>query len=194
MTGPAGSICGYTFDDYVEMVKKFHGSPAPGVIIGGFMVNLALRLLPPGRLYDAICETSVCLPDAVQLLTPCTIGNGWLKVLDYSRFAITLYDKETGEGVRIHLDPQKIKSFPEIEGWFLKKKPKSSQDLNLILGEIRTAGESILTEKRVKITPGMYRRPRMGPVAICPSCGEAYPSKDGTTCLACRAGFISGGD
>ncbi len=39
-----------------------------------------LRNLPPDILFNSLCETNKCLPDAVQLLTPCTVGNGWLKV------------------------------------------------------------------------------------------------------------------
>lgn len=182
------TICGYPFETYVEMVKKFHGSTAPGVILGGIMVDLAKRHLPEGRLYDAICETQVCLPDAVQLLTPCTIGNGWLHIEDVGRFAITLYDKETGEGIRVHLDTRKLLVAPEVERWFLKKKQKKAQHLLAIIQEIRDKGEEILTVKPVHVRPERYRRPKMGPVAICPICEEAYPVKDGDTCLACNKG------
>jgi len=76
------NICTYTYEEYLHLVKSFHGSLAPGLIIGGFIVDLALKHLPEGEFFDAICETPVCLPDAVQILTPCTIGNGWLTVLD----------------------------------------------------------------------------------------------------------------
>ncbi|HOJ52510.1 MAG TPA: formylmethanofuran dehydrogenase subunit E family protein [Syntrophales bacterium] len=180
-------ICGYTFEEFIERVKAFHGSCAPGVIIGGVMVDVAQKHLPPGRFYDAICETSVCLPDAVQILTPCTIGNGWLSIVDFGRFAIILYDKETGEGVRVHLDPQKLSNFPEIEAWFLKKKAKKEQAIESILREIRAGGEEILRWEKVRIRPETYRRPKLGAVAICPVCGEAYPAKHGEKCLACVA-------
>jgi formylmethanofuran dehydrogenase subunit E len=66
----------YSYDEYIHLVKSFHGNMAPGLIIGGFMVNLAMKSLPPGEFYDAICETAVCLPDSVQLLTPCTMETG----------------------------------------------------------------------------------------------------------------------
>jgi hypothetical protein len=36
------TICSYAFEDYVEKVRSFHGFAAPGVIIGGFMVDLAI--------------------------------------------------------------------------------------------------------------------------------------------------------
>ena len=42
------NIRNYTFEEFVERVKEFHGYEAPGVIIGGFMVDLAYRHLPEG--------------------------------------------------------------------------------------------------------------------------------------------------
>jgi len=63
----------YSYKEYIHLVKSFHGNLAPGLIIGGFMVDLAMKNLPPGEFYDAICETTVCLPDSIQLLTPCTV-------------------------------------------------------------------------------------------------------------------------
>ncbi|MEN6617055.1 MAG: formylmethanofuran dehydrogenase subunit E family protein, partial [Syntrophorhabdus sp.] len=69
LQSPSKDILGYTFDEYKEMVRQFHGSDAPGLLIGGFMVSLAIENLPAGTLYDAVCETKQCLPDAVQLLT-----------------------------------------------------------------------------------------------------------------------------
>jgi glycosyltransferase involved in cell wall biosynthesis len=34
------------------------------------------------------------------LLTPCTVGNGWLRIFNWSKFAITAYDRTTFNGVR----------------------------------------------------------------------------------------------
>src|SRR4030042_1863444 len=70
------NILSYTFEEYFERVQSFHGFAAPGVVIGGFMVDLAYQHLPEDRLFDAICETAKCLPDAIQLLTSCTVANG----------------------------------------------------------------------------------------------------------------------
>ena len=69
-------------------------------------------------------ETAKCLPDAVQILTPCSTGNRWMKVLDLGRYAVTLYDKFTGEGWRVHMDGARLEAWPEIRSWFLKLKPK----------------------------------------------------------------------
>ena len=86
------SIGSRTHEEFMEEARAFHGYPAPGLIIGGYMVELAKRHIPEGVLYDAISETAHCLPDAVQMLTPCTVGNGWLRVLPFGIYALTLYD------------------------------------------------------------------------------------------------------
>jgi formylmethanofuran dehydrogenase subunit E len=179
-------IGNYSYDEYLNLVKSFHGSLAPGLIIGGFMVDLALRSLPEGELFDAICETPVCLPDSVQILTPCTIGNGWLTILPFGRFAVTFFEKYGGEGIRVFLDPVKIEAWPEIKTWFYKLKAKGEQDTERLKEEIKGAGENLFSIRRVRINPERVRRQKMGPVTNCPLCGEAYPVRDGNVCRACR--------
>jgi formylmethanofuran dehydrogenase subunit E len=176
----------YEFDDYLHLVKSFHGSVAPGLVVGGFMVDLAMRRLPAGILFDAICETRACLPDAVQLLTPCTIGNGWLKVVNLSRFALNLYDKYQGEGVRVWVDPEKLAAWPEFNSWFLKLKPKREQDSKLLLAQIKAAGTQVLSCRPIKIRPQFLNLKRRGGIAICPLCREAYLAEEGEICRACQ--------
>jgi formylmethanofuran dehydrogenase subunit E len=120
-------IGSYSYEEYVHLVKSFHGNLAPGLVIGGFIVDLALQNLPKGDFFDAICETPVCLPDAVQLLTPCTIGNRWMTVVDLGRFAVTLYEKQTGEGIRVYLDTQKLRQFSEIDAWYFSSRQNRSR-------------------------------------------------------------------
>jgi formylmethanofuran dehydrogenase subunit E len=178
-------IRSYNYNQFVEMVNKFHGYAAPGVLIGGFMVDLAYRTMARDSLYDIMCETSKCLPDAVQLLTPCTIGNGWLVIVNVGRFAMTLYDKHTGVGVRVFVDTGKLDNWPEIKAWFLKLTPKGQQDEKRLQEEIRDAQDSILSVKQVKVADRVMEKPRRGGFAICPRCGEAYPAADGSICLDC---------
>ncbi|MGV8073135.1 MAG: FmdE family protein [Syntrophobacteraceae bacterium] len=170
------------------MLKAFHGSEAPGLIIGGFMVDTAVRHLPDGILYDAICETRACLPDAVQLLTPCTVGNGWLKVIPFGRFAITLYDKYNYEGVRVFVDPEKLKTLQEIHNWFFKLKSKKEQDKERLIREIAEAGSSVLSIQKVRVRPELVQKSHKGKIAVCPQCKEAYPENDGSVCLSCQGG------
>jgi formylmethanofuran dehydrogenase subunit E len=176
----------YSFDEYVEQAKKFHGHAAPGLILGGIMVEAARRRLPQGILYDAVVETKNCLPDAVQMLTPCTVGNGWLRVLDLGRFALALFDKHEGDGFRVALDPECLEAFPEIAAWLFKRKPKREQDSKRLLAEIRAAGEAVLAVAPVTLKPeALIRRTKRG-VACCPSCREPYPVEHGPICRACQ--------
>lgn len=179
-------IAAYSYDEYVHLVKSFHGSLAPGLIIGGFIVDLALKNLPEGEFFDAICETSVCLPDAVQLLTPCTIGNGWLKIFDVGRFAVTLYEKEKGTGIRVYLDSEKLKPWPEFNAWYFKLKKKKEQDFELLMNQIKDAGPSVLSMQPVRVKPELTVKRSLGPTTACPACGESYPLRDGASCLSCQ--------
>ena len=80
---------------YFEQGIKFHGwLRSPGFVLGVIMVDLAEKLLGPRNLIDAVVETKACLPDAIQLMTSCSYGNGWMRVKDWGKLALTLYDKD----------------------------------------------------------------------------------------------------
>ena len=176
----------FDLENYLHLVQSFHGYMAPGVIIGGFMVNLAKRNLPEGTLFNAICETPVCLPDAIQLLTPCTMGNGRLKILNFGRFALSLYDKNKGDGYRVSLDSTKVDQWPEIRSWFFKLKPKLEQDEGLLLGQIKEAKDMLCRIETVLVRSQFLRKKKRGEIVICPCCQEAYPAKDGEVCRGCQ--------
>ncbi|HNX23835.1 MAG TPA: formylmethanofuran dehydrogenase subunit E family protein [Spirochaetota bacterium] len=176
----------YSYEEYVQLVISFHGAAAPGLLIGGFIVDMALNNLPEGEFFDAICETPVCLPDSVQLLTPCTIGNGWLTIFNFGKFAVTLYDKKSGDGIRVYLDMEKLKNWSEVNSWFLKLKTKKEQDHDLLMSQIKEAGYSMLSMQKVRVVPDQVTRKKMGPTAICPVCHEAYPVNHGDKCRNCN--------
>lgn len=150
------------------------------------MVNLARRFLPRDILVDVICETRKCLADAIQLLTPCTPGNHWLRIVDTGRFSAVFNDKKKGDGVRVFLDVGKLKPFPAVDAWYLKRVPKSEQNLDAILDGLNEAGEALFSCYAVKVTPEILQvRPKVPPV-ICPVCGEAYPPYHGDLCRGCQ--------
>jgi formylmethanofuran dehydrogenase subunit E len=176
----------FDLEKYLHLVQSFHGHVAPGVILGGFMVNLAKGHLPEGTLFNAICETSVCLADAIQLLTPCTIGNGWIKIINLGRFALSLYDKDQGSGFRVFLDPKKLDNWPEIKNWFFKLKPKAEQNSKLLMAQIKEAGETLCGIHPIRVRPELLKKEKRGEIVICPCCKEAYPAKDGEVCRGCQ--------
>lgn len=187
------NIGSLSIEEYETRTVAFHGCMAPGLLIGGFMVDLAMRSLPAGALYDVVSESAKCLPDAVQLLTPCSIGNGWLKILKIGRFALTFYDKHSGDGIRVYLDTEKLQHWPEIKSWFLKLVPKHEQNTPLLMAQIREAGCAILSSRRVSIDVSRFQKKKGKPIAICPKCNEAYPGEHGAICRACAGvlGYFS---
>jgi formylmethanofuran dehydrogenase subunit E len=179
-------IGSYLFEEFVDEVKRFHGFPAPGVVLGGIMVDSVLKQLPPGTLFNALSETSKCLPDAVQLLTPCTIGNGWLSVRNLGRFALALYDKDTGKGMRVVLNPHQVEAWPEIKNWYYKLKPKDQVDPVELLDSIKKGGPGLCSLQEIHLQPVLLEKTKRGKRVICPSCQEAYPSNEQGRCLACQ--------
>jgi formylmethanofuran dehydrogenase subunit E len=179
------TLCGKSYDEFIGAIERFHGWKAPGVIIGGLMVDLAQEYIAPGAEADAIVETIHCLPDAVQIFTPCTFGNGWMKVLDWDKFALTLYDKKKLEGVRVWLDLEKTRRFPDVYNWYMRLVPKSDLPLGVLLKSIEEAERNMLSFAPVRVTRYQGKN-RKGEIVICSRCGEAYPTSQGDTCLACR--------
>ena len=122
-------IGAYTFEEFRQLAENFHGYAAPGLLIGAYMVEKGKAALPEGTLFETVVETSKCLPDAVQLLTLCSTGNQRMKIHNLGRYAVSLFDKNTGKGVRVGLDAEKMAAYPELYAWFFKKKPKQEQDV-----------------------------------------------------------------
>ncbi|MHC1727844.1 MAG: FmdE family protein [Syntrophobacteraceae bacterium] len=178
-------VCGKSMEEFLDTIEKFHGWKAPGLVIGGFMVDLAQELIGPGIEADSFVETTHCLPDAIQLFTPCTYGNGWMKVVDWDKFALSLYDKKSLEGVRVWLDLEKARLYPNIYNWYMRLVPKKSLPLDVLLADIIAAGRSIFSHTPVLITQ-LYGKKKKGEIAVCSGCGEAYPIAQGEQCLACR--------
>jgi formylmethanofuran dehydrogenase subunit E len=158
------------------------------MVIAGFMVDLACRNLPEGSLFEVICETASCIPDAVQILHPCTIGNQWMKIIDTGRYAMIFYDKYTGEGVRVSLDIEKLQNYPAVNEWHLKLKPKHEQDKEALMKAILEAGTDILALRKIKVSSEFLGKSSKT-VGICPVCGE--PSARTKAISARHAGMES---
>ncbi len=180
------NIENYTFEEFKQRAASFHGYPAPGLLLGGYMVAMAKAALPAGTLFEAVVETKKCLPDAVQLLTVCSIGNNWMKILNLGKYAVSLFDKHTGEGYRVSVDVSKLGPYPEIKAWFLKEKAKKDQDTDVLFYELETAGDTICTMTPIRIRQRLLGHAHMGAIGVCPHCGEAFPQEDGVLCRGCQ--------
>jgi formylmethanofuran dehydrogenase subunit E len=176
----------YTHNEALEWIRDFHGHVAPGLIVGLKMVTIAMEQMPGDVLFDVVCETRSCLPDAVQMLTLCTVGNNWLKINDIKRFALTLYDKSNGKGFRVHLDPARLKQWPEFYDWFYKQKARREQNFERLMTEIHHAGNSVFKLSKVQVRNEYLKKHSKGRIETCPVCGEAYPVSQGNKCKGCQ--------
>jgi formylmethanofuran dehydrogenase subunit E len=179
------TVCGRSLDNFLREIENFHGWKAPGLVLGGFMVDWAQELIGPDVEADAIAESRHCLPDAIQLFTPCTIGNGWLKILDWDKYALSLYDRKSFDGYRVWLDLEKTRSAPNLYNWYMRLVPKAELPLEVMLETILAAGRSVLSSCPIKMV-SFYQREKKGNIELCQGCGEAYPSAQGSRCLACQ--------
>jgi formylmethanofuran dehydrogenase subunit E len=162
----------------IHQCVAFHTSPAPGVLIGAFMVDYAIELLgvtADMKLYG-VCETPKCAPDALQVIAHCTTGNNRLRVIPIGKFAITLNAatvEPTAEAVRVYLDRKKLEKFPVIDVWYANSpcfdKPTMKDTLQ---EEIFRAGREILSFERVRVAVSGKRK--WQPVT-CPCCGDSVP-------------------
>jgi formylmethanofuran dehydrogenase subunit E len=125
----------------------------------------------------------------VQLLTPCTLGNGWLWVVPLGRYALTLFDKRSGQGVRVYVDPVRLEPYPETRYWFFGTKPKRKDKSDLLLQEIRQAQDSVYGVQEVRVKLEFLSKTPSSPRAICTECGEAYPLGNGSICRGCQDGM-----
>ena len=178
-------ICGRTRDQLMTEIRNFHGFVAPGLLIGAFMVDQTYEHLEKNGEYDAIVETRNCLPDAIQILTPCTIGNGWLKILDLGKFALTLYDRRTFLGCRTWLDLDKAQEHQTVYKWFKGLVTKKELPIDVLQAAIFDAGKSILSSAGVRVVANAERQ-KKGDVRVCENCHESYLAAQGTPCLACQ--------
>ena len=176
--------------DYFKRCIEFHTYPAPGLLIGVFMVDYAVEQLgaTPGEKLYSVCETQKCAPDPLQVILHCTSGNHRLRIIPMGRFAMTLNRPSTDpytEGFRIFIDPGKLDKYPLIKAWFTNDSSFNPRATALpLIDEIFRAGRDILsTEKvRVKVTPKQKWHS-----GKCRVCGEMVPAdllQEGV-CIGC---------
>lgn len=170
--------------------SEFHTYPAPGLIMGAFMVDWAMEGLhaTPGEKLFAVAETRKCLPDALQVIARCTIGNNRLRVLNSGRFAIAMNrpsTAKTSEGVRVAVDAAQLEAFPTLRAWFMHDRAFDKRAMaGSLFDEILGGGRRYLSLERVQI----HFDPRKDwSAGRCDCCGEPVPNtllRDGV-CSTC---------
>jgi len=183
---PEPVICGISYADFIIRVEEFHGYRSPGILLGGFMLDAALQDVGTTPYLNVVTETVVCLPDAVQLLTPCTVGNGFLQILDWGKFALTAYDRKTLSGMRVWLNYDCLARYGLIRDWFERSdRNKGKPPFEELAQEILQAGQELIFYRPVRLHRAL-KDTQPVPTGRCPKCGEFYPLRHGSACPSCQ--------
>lgn len=178
--------------EHFQRCIEFHTFAAPGLLVGVYMVDYALELLnpPPGEKVYAVCETTKCLPDPLQVIAHCTTGNHRLRVIPIGKFAITMNGPAEApyvNGFRVFIDGDKIGQYPTFALWYTKDPLFDPRTRGAaLIDEIMDSGRDMLSYERVRV-----KVPQKWPwkSAICSICGEMVPNNllvDGA-CADCRS-------
>ncbi len=181
-------------DSMIETIvrcSEFHTYPAPGLLIGVFMVERALAELgaSPSEKLFSVAETKKCLPDALQVIAHCTIGNNRLRVLHAGRFALTMNRpslESSAEAVRVFLDEERMKALPTFYAWFMHDPNFDKRTMvGPLMDEILHGTRDCLQVERVRVRVTQRTKWDAG---RCSCCGEPVPDNllvDGI-CALCR--------
>lgn len=168
----------------------FHTYAAPGMLIGVFMVDCALKILsrrPEDKIF-VTCETHKCLPDPPQVIMHATTGNHRLRVLPIGKFAMTFTPfsvKEFAEGIRIYVDREKLKRYPALGSWYDNSPTFKPATMKRELAEeILSAGCDMFSHERVRMKVTYKKKWNS---VTCPLCGEQVPEDmmEGNHCAGC---------
>lgn len=182
--------------EFMDKSVNYHGFPAPGVILGAYMIDLALEKL--GAAADdklfAIAETKKCVSDSIGIITGCTSGSSKFLLFESGRISIAL-GRDDGSGIakciRAFVVANKAAEYPALKAWYFNDKgsdPKN--DLPALLDDILTAGRSILSWEHVEVN--IPPKDSDWEPALCKKCGEMVPDRlisDGM-CRACGEGSL----
>lgn len=159
---------------FTELVAKASakGPPRPGIYLGIRMALRALQLLEIDdptkyrRKIIAVAETDRCLPDVIELVTGCRLGNRTLKFRDWGKMAATFLDLTSHRAFRLAaretVEAQAVECFKALP-----------RDDALTEAYKTFADDELLQWRRVTVNfepqdfPG-YRAPRVR----CEVCGE----------------------
>lgn len=182
---PDTEICGLRYEDFLIRMEEFHGYRSPGILVGGMMVEAGLQQLGETPYLNVVTETIICLPDAVQLLTPCTVGNGFLQILDWGKFALSAYDRLTLSGIRTWLNYDCLADYPLIHSWFERSSQNKEKPVfEKLAAEILKAGSDLIAHQPVRLQRAL-KDTQPVPTGRCPQCGESYPLHFGPSCPSC---------
>lgn len=188
-------------ENTLKEIASFRRGAEPGVAYGIRMVLGAKDFLKISDLKKAdlyvIAETSRCLPDAIEFLTGCTIGNGRLIIKDHSKMAASFVNLSAKKAVRATITPkfqmQDIARSSKIVGMREKRKFKevARHRAQRALEIMKTPNEVLFRMQEIELTEPILAAGLPTRIVFCEKCGESIREekarvRDGKTlCLVC---------
>lgn len=112
-----------SFAEYIAKASA-KGPPRPGIYLGIRMCLLAMRLLEIddpsayNRKLIVVVETDRCLPDVIELVMGCRLGNRTLKFRDWGKFAASFLDLTHSRAFRVaareSVEAEALRCFKEL--------------------------------------------------------------------------------
>lgn len=156
-------------DDYDEQLKiagDFHGEICGGIAIGTKLAMYGMELMgmelnKRHKNLIVFLEIDRCMADAVQAVTKCTMGKRSLKQMYYGKFAVTFYNMDTGEAIRVS----------DADANRKDKKTETKEEMKKRFRE--TPPEELFDVKRVKVKLPEPQLPGAKHTSVyCSECGE----------------------
>ena len=122
-------------EDYEEQLAKageFHGEICGGIAIGTKLAMYGMELMgfelnKRHKNLIVFLEIDRCMADAVQAVTKCTMGKKTLKQMYYGKFAVTFYNMDTGEAIRVSdADANKQEKIKETKDEMIERFKRTS--------------------------------------------------------------------
>ncbi|MCS7143682.1 MAG: FmdE family protein [Archaeoglobaceae archaeon] len=177
----------------IEFAIKLHSHLSPGLALGIRMAEIAYKNLGikiRGKGLVSIAETSLCVPDALQVVVGTTIGNRNLILKDYGKLALSIVRLDSMEGYRVSLKKDAVNK-SELMRKFLLREGKLDKDAeNKLAMEFLSLEEHFFDVRKIKLLISVEKR-KEG-IAECEKCGELQPisytvEKGGKRiCIACN--------
>ena len=94
------------YDEQLAKVKEFHGEVCGGIAIGTKLTMYGMELMgmelnKRHKNLMVFVENDRCMSDAILVVTHCNMGKRALKQMYYGKFAVTFYNIDTGEAIRV---------------------------------------------------------------------------------------------
>lgn len=183
--------------EYVTKASR-KGPPMPGIILGIRMSILAMKLLgidDPAQYHRkliVVVETDRCLPDVVEMVLGCRLGNRTLKFRDWGKMAATYLDltpkpRRFGAGRAFRIAAQESVETEALRSYMeLPRDQALTEAYRAFADEKLFRWQPVFLKLPPEDLPG-YRAKRV----LCEKCGEGIGfhreiRKDGQTlCRGC---------